>query len=256
MPCTTKELIELANQTLRPGEFRDYCPNGLQIEGRDRVQKLVAGVTASQALLDYAVSVEADAVLVHHGYFWRGEPLSLTGLRRRRIATLLANDINLLAYHLPLDAHLELGNNAQLAKRLGLAVDGCAEVDGHDLLFYGRLQSPMLGDALASHIGLSLQRTPLHISPACERAQSPVSTVAWCTGGAQGFIEQASALGVDAFITGEASEQTTHVAREAGLHFFAAGHHATERYGVAALGEFLAHQLGLEFEFADIDNPV
>ena len=251
MTCTREELLAAANATLEVERFSDYCPNGLQVEGASVINKLVAGVTASQALLDEAVRAKADAILVHHGYFWRGENPVLSGMKKRRITTLVNNDINLLAYHLPLDAHLELGNNAQLAAKLGLSVEGVASIEGQDLLFHGLTSAPMSGLEFAHHIASRLDRAPLHIES--DRA---VSKVAWCTGGAQGYIEQAIELGVDAYITGEASEQTTHIAREAGIHFYAAGHHATERYGVLALGRFLAERFKLDFEFVDIDNPV
>ncbi|MFK8021089.1 MAG: Nif3-like dinuclear metal center hexameric protein [Pseudomonadales bacterium] len=251
MTCTREELLAAANATLDAQSFSDYCPNGLQVEGTKVINKLVAGVTASQALLDEAVTAGADAILVHHGYFWRGENPVLCGLKKRRVATLINNDVNLLAYHLPLDAHPVLGNNAQLAAKLDISVEGVANIEGQALLFHGLNAKPMSGLEFAQHIASRLDRSPLHIES--DRA---VRKVAWCTGGAQGYIEQAIELGVDAYITGEASEQTTHIAREAGIHFYAAGHHATERYGALALGHFLAEKFKLDFEFIDIDNPV
>jgi dinuclear metal center YbgI/SA1388 family protein len=252
MSILLHDLLHHLDSLLRPGDFRDYCPNGLQIEGRSRVARLVTGVTASQALLDAAVEAKADAVLVHHGYFWRGEDPVITGIRKQRIQTLLQHDISLIAYHLPLDAHPSLGNNAQLALKLGFEVE--ADMVPEDISkvgLQGRLLTPMDGDSLAFHIGQVLQRAPLHIPG---RAQT-INRIAWCTGGAQSYIEQAWRCGVDAYLTGEISEQTVHFARETGLHFFAAGHHATERFGAPAVGEYLANKLQIEHIFIDIDNP-
>ncbi|MEM8499512.1 MAG: Nif3-like dinuclear metal center hexameric protein [Pseudomonadota bacterium] len=254
MPCTLEQLIDLADQTLQPQRFKDYCPNGLQVEGRPTVARIVTGVTACQALIDAAIDVQADAILVHHGYFWRGESPVLTGRRVKRIKSLLDNDISLLGYHLPLDVHPELGNNASLAKVLGLSIRSNADSVEQDLLMVGELGEPMTGAELAEHISVRLDRPPLHVA-AEPHEDRKLSTVAWCTGGAQGYIEQAIELGVDAYITGEVSEQTVHSARESRLHFYAAGHHATERFGVQSLGKYLAGALELECHFVDIDNP-
>jgi dinuclear metal center YbgI/SA1388 family protein len=246
------DLLAALDELLAPQLFDDYCPNGLQVEGRSEVTTLVTGVTASQALLDAAVAAGADAVLVHHGYFWKGEDPTVRGMKRRRLATLLTHDISLIAYHLPLDAHPTLGNNARLAAVLGLEVSGDLERGApRSVGFSGRLARPMSGAAFAEHIAERLGRVPLHVLGAADE----ITTIAWCTGGAQHHIEQAGALGVDAYLTGEVSEPTVHVARETGLHFFAAGHHATERYGVQALGDHLAAQFALHHEFIDIDNP-
>ena len=220
------------------------------MEGRDRVFRLVAGVTASQALLDAAVARNADAILVHHGYFWKGEDGRVTGIRRQRLATLLAHDINLLAYHLPLDAHPELGNNAQLAQRLGWVPEG--RFGEQDIAWLGSLAAPADLDALAADVQRVLGRVPLVIG----QGSKPIRRIGWCSGGAQGYFEQAVALGVDAYLSGEISEQTVHLARESGVAYIAAGHHATERYGVQALAEHLGRQLGIACEFVDIDNPV
>jgi dinuclear metal center YbgI/SA1388 family protein len=245
------ELVGAVDETLQPSNFKDYCPNGLQVEGRSRVARLVTGVTASQALLEAAIAAGADAVLVHHGYFWRGEDPCLTGIKRRRIALLLEHDISLLAYHLPLDEHPTLGNNAQLAQRLAIPVVGQpGGGDGSCPVMSGELETPVNGAAFAAHIARTLGRKPLHIAAGRE-----IRRLAWCTGGGQGFIEHAVGLEVDAYISGEVSEQTVHIARENDVHFFAAGHHATERYGVQALGEHLARLLPLEHHFIDIDNP-
>ncbi len=254
MPCTLEQLVGLANESLQPHRFNDYCPNGLQVQGRPLIARVVSGVTACQALIDAAIERQADAILVHHGYFWRGESPVLTGSRLKRIKSLLDNELSLLAYHLPLDAHPEYGNNASLARVLGFAVHGCAPSVEQQLMMVGELGAPMTGDQLSAHIGACLNRPPLHIAADPNDARK-LKSVAWCTGGAQGYVEQAIELGVDAYITGEVSEQTVHSARESGLHFFAAGHHATERYGVQALGRYLAEELGVEHHFVDIDNP-
>ena len=249
------EIVAYCEDLLEVDRFRDYCPNGLQVEGNPEIRKVVSGVTASRALIEAAVEQGADTVLVHHGYFWKGEHSTITGMKRERIRLLLDNNINLLAYHLPLDAHPEFGNNAQLAAQLGLQHEGgFGGNGGPDIGMFGRLASPQSGEDFAGHIASVLGRDPLYIDgPGQSR---PVERVAWCTGGAQGYIEQAAAIpGIDTFITGEVSEHTVHVARELGLHFYAAGHHATERYGVQALGEHLAGKYTLEHTFIDIDNP-
>lgn len=246
------ELVTYLDDLLEVERFADYCPNGLQVEGRLSVNRLVSGVTASQALLEAARARHADAVLVHHGFFWRGEDARIVGIKRQRIQTLLQADISLLAYHLPLDAHPVYGNNAQLAERLGFATEGQFGRDDPAIGLYGHLAEAMSPSALSKHIEQVLQRTPLHIAG----GSSVIHNIAWCTGAAQDYIEAALRLGVDAFLSGEISEQTVHIAREAGIHYFAAGHHATERYGVQALGEHLAGHFGVEHEFVDIPNPV
>lgn len=247
------ELIAACDALLTASRFRDYTENGLQVEGRPSVTRVLSGVTASQALLDEAVAWQADLVLVHHGYFWKNEPVAITGMKRQRIATLLQHDINLLAYHLPLDAHPSLGNNACLAQRLGLEVEGALDAPlGEGLLWYGRLAESMEAAKFEGHVGHCLSRQPLLIEAP---GGKPVSRVAWCTGGAQDMIGAAAEAGMDAFISGEISERTTHIAREMGIHYLAAGHHATERYGVQALGEWLKQQYGVEHRFVDIDNP-
>ncbi|AFR02660.1 MULTISPECIES: type 2 GTP cyclohydrolase I [Pectobacterium] len=242
------ELERIINEKLSTATFQDYAPNGLQVEGRADVKRIVTGVTASQALLDAAVEKQADAILVHHGYFWKNEPQIVCGMKRNRLKTLLLNDINLYGYHLPLDAHPELGNNAQLAVLLEIQVQGAIE----PLVPYGELAQPMTADAFCRRVEKRLGRSVLHCG---DNAPQQIQRVAWCTGGGQGFIEQAARFGVDAFITGEVSEQTIHIAREMGLHFFAAGHHATERGGIKALGEWLAAQHGFDVTFIDIPNP-
>ena len=245
-----EELVNYLDELLQPAKFKDYCPNGLQVEGRTEVSHVVAGVTASQALLDAAVARGADTVLVHHGYFWKGEDGSITGIRRQRLKTLLGNDINLLAYHLPLDAHPTLGNNAQLASRLGWLANG--RFGEQDVAWLGQTAALTTVGQLAGQITVALQRQPMLIG----EVERPVRRLGWCTGGAQGYFEQAIALGVDAFVSGEISEQTVHLARESGVAYLACGHHATERYGVAALAEHLTVRCGLRCEFVDVDNPV
>lgn len=247
------KLLAYLDELLQPWLYRDYCPNGLQVEGKPLVHKIVTGVTASQALIDAAIEQKADAILVHHGYFWKGEKPNITGMKKKRMAALLANDINLFAYHLPLDGHPELGNNAQLAKLLG--------IEGNEPLERGNQQSVVRHGSFAN--GISIQdledriTSTLNRKPLVEAAgKNVIHTVAWCTGGGQNYIELAAQEGIDAFITGEASEQTIHTAREMGVHFISAGHHATERYGAKALGQHLAHELGLDVTFVDIDNPV
>jgi dinuclear metal center YbgI/SA1388 family protein len=238
----------LLNGLLQPEGFKDYGPNGLQVEGRPQVTRLVSGVTASLALIDAAIADGADALLVHHGLFWRGQDGRLTGWLRERVARLMAHGINLFAYHLPLDAHAEFGNNAQLGRRLGLVAD--ARFGEQQLGFAGPAVDAGL-DALAGRIGTALARTPL-VLPGDGR---PLRRVAWCTGGAQGYFEAAIAAGADAFVTGELSEPQAHLARETGVAFLACGHHATERYGAPALGAHVAAQLGIAHRFIEIPNP-
>lgn len=252
VPTTTLiELVAAADRLLQPECFQDYCPNGLQVEGRASVRRLVSGVTASLALLEAAVAAEADAILVHHGYFWKNEPPQIVGIKQKRLRMLLQNDISLLVYHLPLDAHPQLGNNAQLAARLGIEITAGLQSGAFPIGNVGRLQKPLALEDFAALVAERLGRVPLAVAGGAH----VVKTIGWCSGGAQSYIEQAAALGVDAFLSGEISEQTVHLARELGVHFIAAGHHATERYGAPAVGEYLAAQLGIEHRFIDIDNP-
>lgn len=245
-------LLAYLNDLLQPDRFRDYAPNGLQVEGKSDIGSLVSGVTATRALIDAAIECKADAILVHHGYFWKGEDPCLTGMKYQRIKRLLDHNINLFAYHLPLDAHPELGNNAQLAHKLGLITEGGLDpLERFPVGNVGRLPETKTPQAFATLLEAALERTPVWV----RGGDHPIRRVAWCTGGAQGYIEKAVALGVDAFISGEISEQTTHVARECGIHYFSAGHHATERYGAQAVGRHLAEKFQLNHEFVDIDNP-
>ena len=244
------ELRDYIGNLLQVSRFRDYCPNGVQVEGRAQVQRIASGVTASQRLLEAAAGWGADAVLVHHGYFWRSEEAAISGIKKQRIAHLLRHDMSLLAYHLPLDAHPELGNNAQLARLLGFVEHG--RFGEQDIACYGELAQTQSLEKLCAHVGTVLQRTPQVIGA----GQREVRRIAWCTGAAQGYFEQAVALGVDAFLTGEISEQNVHVAQESGVAFICAGHHATERYGVQALGAHLAAQCAVEHRYFEMDNPV
>jgi dinuclear metal center YbgI/SA1388 family protein len=244
------ELTHYTQQLMHVERFKDYCPNGLQVEGRQDIRKIVSGVTASMALLEAAHKANADLILVHHGYFWRNEDARIVGIKRNRIAYLMKNDLNLMAYHLPLDAHAELGNNVQFGNLLGL---NAIDYSGDDnLVAYAELDAPIILDDFLLRIEGSLQRTPICI----DDKSKLIKNVAWCTGAAQSYIETAAALGADVFISGEISEQTTHQALEMGVAYVAAGHHATERYGIKALGEHLAVKFNLEHEFIDIDNPV
>ncbi len=244
------ELQRYLDDLLEAARFRDYCPNGLQVEGRDEVRTVVAGVTANQALLDAAVAQNADAIIVHHGYFWRGEDGRVTGIRRARLGTLLRHDISLFAYHNPLDAHPELGNNAQLAQLMGWRADG--RFAEQDIGFVGVPAGSCSAAELAHWVGERLGRAPLLVGD----DRRLVGRVAWCTGAAQNLFEQAIAAGADAYVSGEISEQTVHLARESGVAYIAAGHHATERYGVQALGRKLEAEFGLRCCFVDVENPV
>lgn len=249
------DLNNYLNQLLRPELFNDYSPNGLQIEGKSEVQHIVTGVTASYALLEAAQAVNADAILVHHGYFWRGESPAIVGIKKRRIQFLLQHEISLIGYHLPLDAHAEFGNNAMLAKQLGVTVTGWVgqkNKNEPNMLLLAELTRPQSLKDFAEIIDLKLKRAPQVIGD----LQQSVQKIALCTGAAQGYIEQAVAAGVDVYISGEISEPTVHIARETGVSYIAAGHHATERYGVQALGEHLAEKFGLTHTFIDCDNPV
>jgi dinuclear metal center YbgI/SA1388 family protein len=247
-----QQLAQALDQLLQPARFKDYGPNGLQVEGRDEIGRVVSGVTASRALIEAAIADGADTLVVHHGLFWRGQDGRITGWMKQRLALLLAHDINLFAYHLPLDAHPELGNNAQLARVLGLRTD--ARFGEQELGFLGgRTDGGAFADAseLATHVGRALGREVTMV----EGRPGPITRVGWCTGGAQGYFEDAIAAGAQAFITGEISEPQAHYARECGVTYLACGHHATERYGAPAVAAHAAQALGLEHRFIDVDNP-
>ncbi len=252
MAIALTTLLEEAERFLGAARIADYCPNGLQVEGRPQVRRIVSGVTASQALIDAAVEADADVVLVHHGYFWKGENPCIVGMKQRRLKTLLTNDISLLAYHLPLDLHPQVGNNVQLAQQLDITVEGPLDPDNSKVVgLVGSLEEPMSARDFARRVQEVLGREPLLIE-----GSQMIRRIGWCTGGGQGYIDQAIAAGVDLYLTGEASEQTVHSARENDISFIAAGHHATERYGVQALGDYLAKRFALEHLFIDCPNPV
>ncbi len=242
-----KDLNNYLNTLLQPERFSDYCPNGLQVEGKPEINKIVTGVTASMNLLKAAQKSNADAILVHHGYFWRGESLPITGIKKQRVQYLLQHDINLFAYHLPLDMQPELGNNVMLAKQLGLSVKSWV-----DMLALVDLEKPQTLQSFVELVNEKLNRKAIVIGDLTK----PIKRIALCTGAAQGYIEQAVAAGVDVYLSGEISEQTVHVARETNVSYISAGHHATERYGIQALGEHLAQKFGLIHEFIDCENPI
>ena len=246
-------LVQYLDAFLSVDQFTDFCPNGLQISGRDTIHHLVTGVTANLALIDAAIERNADALLVHHGFFWRGEDPCIVGLKYERIRRLIQHDISLFAYHLPLDAHSAVGNNVQLATELGLRVQGPL-TDGHvpPLTLRGAFDQPLSGQQLETQLKQAVGRAPLYI----EGRSEEIRTVAWCTGAAQDYIVVAVEAGCDAYITGEVSERTVDIARESGIHFYAAGHYATEQFGVQALGNQLADQFNLTHTFIPVPNPV
>ena len=246
------ELVTYTNELLQIGRFQDYAPNGLQVEGRNEIRLLASAVTASYGAVEEAVAVGADALLVHHGYFWQGEAAAVVGMKRRRLALLLNHQINLLAYHLPLDAHESYGNNAQLARVLGLQVGGCFGPEPA-IAWFGETARPVSGEEFSRHVATRLGREPLHISAKDAR---PIRRIGWCTGAAQKYIEAAAEANLDAYLSGEASEQNFHVAQEMNIHFFAAGHHATERYGVRAVCDHLAGVYKLRHHVIEIANPI
>ena len=249
MPMTTRDtLLQAFDTLLQPARFKDYGPNGLQVEGRNEITTIVSGVTASRALIEAAIAANSDAIFVHHGLFWRGQSGTVTGWMKQRLQLLLAHDINLFAYHLPLDAHPEWGNNAQLGVQLGLVAES----------HFGEQELGCMGVAafanaaqLAQHVESVLNRPVTLV----QNAQTAIKKIAWCTGGAQGYFEAAIAAGADAFVTGEISEPQAHYAREMGVAYLACGHHATERYGAPAVAAHVAAQLGLAHVFIDVDNP-
>lgn len=246
--ATRSDIMRQMETWLEPDNFQDYCPNGLQVEGTDEVKTVVSGVTATRALIEAAIEADADMILVHHGYFWKGEDQRIQGMKKERLRLLIENNINLVAYHLPLDDHPEYGNNRQLADVLGIR--NPRPLGG--LVWEGELEEAMSPEAFSKHLARQLHRTPLWVGEGTET----IKRVGWCTGAAQGFIGKALEAGLDAYISGEISEPTTHTAREEGIHYFAAGHHATERYGVQALGEALAREFGITHRYIDCDNPV
>lgn len=251
MVCV-KILTAFLSDFLSVNTFKDYGPNGLQVAGQGDIQLIVTGVTATQNLIEAAVRLNADAILVHHGLFWHKQEMTLVGMQYARVKALMDANIHLLAYHLPLDVHSVVGNNVQLAHRLGLQQCGFADAGGtQNLLIQGELKNASTPEAFAQTIKRVLNRAPLHI-----QADRPIKKVVCCTGAAQGFIEQAIELGADAYVSGEISEQTVHIARENGIHYFAAGHYATEQFGVQALGAQLEQHFNIKTQFVDDHNPV
>ena len=247
------EFEKYLNTLLKPEQIKDFCPNGLQIQGREKITKVITGVTATQALIEQAIAEKADALVVHHGFFWKNESYVIRGMKHKRIKALMDNDINLFAYHLPLDIHPTLGNNAQLAKLFAIEnVEPLEEGNALSVAVRGEFTQALTAQALEQRISTELNRTCLHIAPPSNKV---IKTVAWCSGGGQNYIELAAEQGIDAFISGEVSEQTTHIAREMDIHFYCAGHHATERYGAKALAEHFNQQLPINAKFIDIDNP-
>jgi len=245
------QLVHYCNTLLNINDIKDYAPNGLQVQGKPKIQHIITGVTSCQALIDQAIDQKADTILVHHGYFWQGEAQAITGIKQHRIKALLTHDINLISYHLPLDVHEHLGNNAQLAHQLHLNVTGAVPNPLPGLIWQGTLDTPMSLLDFANHVSKRLGRCPLTIAG----GGHDIETLAWCTGGAQNYLEKAARAGVDAYLSGEISEQTVHAARELGVHYIAAGHHATERYGIQALGQHLCEHFDIKVTFVDIDNP-
>ncbi len=245
-----RELEDYTGRLLEVDRFRDYCPNGLQVEGRREIDKIATGVTASLAFLEKAGDAGADAVLVHHGLFWKGDEARITGMLRKRIGVLIESGMSLFAYHLPLDAHPLLGNNARLGERLGFKTR--ARFGDQNIAMIGEIETPMTLEALGETVSARLARPPFMVG----ENSAAVKTVAWCSGAAQGMLLEAARLGADAFISGEISERTVHEAIESGIAYLCAGHHATERYGIQALGEHLAENLRLGHEFIDCDNPI
>ena len=261
---SAQALTEFCDEYLSAAAFKDYAPNGLQVDGGRPIQRIVTGVTACEALIDAAIADKADAILVHHGYFWKGEPAPITGMKGQRIRKLMQHGISLIGYHLPLDAHPRIGNNAKLAEQLDMSIIGALyPTESHPV---GNIATctPQSAQSLITQITDALGRLPLHISAHYQTSDSNqsdtqnnrlIERVGICTGGAQDMIEQAALMGCDAFISGEISERTTHIARELGIDYFACGHHATERGGIQALGDIIAQQFGLPVTFIDIDNP-
>jgi len=246
---TLTKLVSHINDILNVDKFNDYAPNGLQLEGSNKINKLATAVTASLDVIKKAVDMNADALLVHHGYFWKGEDQTITGMKKKRLALLIKNDISLLAYHLPLDAHPEYGNNACLGRMFGIMTTDVMDKQG--LVNIGYLDEPIALAQFAAKVSQVLSRQALVISA----GDHPVKRIAWCSGGAQKYLMKAAAMGADVYLSGEISENTVHEAREMGVHYIAAGHHATERYGVQALGEYLATAFCLEHEYIEIENP-
>ncbi|WP_425619507.1 Nif3-like dinuclear metal center hexameric protein [Buchnera aphidicola] len=242
------DLEKLINEKLSSHQFDDIVPNGLQIEGRSTVKKIITGVTACQDLLNKALYYNVDAIIVHHGYFWKNESKYIHNMQKERLKTILINDINLYSWHLPLDAHKKLGNNAQIAKKLNISIKG----NILPYVFWGTMDNKITSDELVERIKNKFQITPIHLY---QNAPSYIHRIAWCSGRGQNFIKQAYKLGIDAFLTGEISEETMHIAKELGIHFFSLGHHITEKDGIKSLGNWLKAKYHLDVQFVNIHNP-
>jgi dinuclear metal center YbgI/SA1388 family protein len=244
-----QKIIQAIDNILEPDKFSDYAYNGLQVEGARAVETIVSGVSVSQELIEKAIAQNAQMILVHHGIFWQGDDMRVVDMVRERLKLLLENNINLVAYHLPLDAHPTLGNNAELARLLDLEISGTLD---KPYIYHGKLKAPATSEDFASKIDDALGRKPQVILG----HDRPVETIAWCSGGAQKYIKNAASFGVDAFLSGEVSEPTFYYARELGINYYACGHHATERYGVQALGRHLSEKFDLNHTYIEVDNPI
>ncbi|QCI22163.1 Nif3-like dinuclear metal center hexameric protein [Buchnera aphidicola] len=240
-------LESILNKKLLSHQYNDIVPNGLQIQGSKIVKKIITGVTACQKLLDESLSRNADTIIVHHGYFWKNESRYIHNMQRKRLKTILSNNINLYSWHLPLDIHPQLGNNAQIAKKLNINIQGT--ILPH--VFWGVLEK-VTAFEFAKKIEKIYKKSPIHLH---ENTSRYIHRIAWCSGKGQGFIKQAYNFGVDTFLTGEISEETIHISRELGINFFALGHHETEKDGIRSLGEWLNKKYNLDVTFVDIYNP-
>lgn len=248
-----QEIIQWCNDTLKTHEFKDYAPNGLQIEGKSEVKKIVCAVTASQEAIDAAIAQQADLLLVHHGYFWKGEAYPITGMRGKRIKTLIQHDISLVAYHLPLDSHPTLGNNAAIADLLELEIFEALDAsERHPIGNIGYLKQALTPEDFKNLLTERLGFQTIHL-PADKKT---IQKVGFCTGAAQDFISKAAEQNCDAYISGEVSERTYYEAKELDVHYYACGHHATERYGVQRLGKAISEQFNLEYSYFELNNPI
>ncbi len=243
------EIINHLNGLLKPQRFRDYAPNGLQVQGSDRVRKIITAVSASQRAIDFAIEQEAEMLLVHHGYFWKHENPVVEGLKAQRLAKLLRHQINLVAYHLPLDQHERFGNNALFAEHFDCVEVWQSLVEA--LIWHAEIK-PIAAEELRRQLSQQLGREALMLG----ESRGPVSRIGWCTGAAQDYFSQAVAEGAQLFISGEYAERTYHEANELGALYISCGHHASERAGVRALGEYLGEEFGLTVRFFDEPNPL
>ena len=251
--ATLADIIQWCDSTLKSHEFKDYAPNGLQIEGKTEVNKIVCAVTASQTAIDAAIAQGADLLLVHHGYFWKGEAYPITGMRGKRIKSLIQQDISLVGYHLPLDSHPTLGNNAAIADLLELQnIEALDPTERHPIGNIGYLKSAMSPEAFKAFVSERLGFDAIHLP--CDK--STIQKVGFCTGAAQDFISKAAEQGCDAFISGEVSERTYYEAKELDVHYYACGHHATERYGVQRLAKAISEQFNIEYSYFELNNPI